>query len=281
MTYLASRVDKLREQGVISFNRSGSEKFMQYQGTIEDVVSRLKSSFGKKPAQRNLEFFLFANRLLIGIIDYGIRTNENLLELKHEVEEFCQDIYRGNLSSAYFRLENLDFPKEMLDSPVVENKDNISWKAFDPRLIKRLVKKINPPNVSKLYLPDYIVLDGHDAYRPGLMLASAFDLSSICAIRNAQDSKRDSVPRLLNAEEGYLRTNFFNKDLLLLGEDSSTGNALNSLYQKIIEVSRPRNIFTAAPIFIPGDNPLIGLDYYGEESVVYGYSYMASLSYLL
>jgi hypothetical protein len=102
------------------------------------------------------------------------------------------------------------------------------------------------------------------------MIASTFPFARICAVRNAQDSKRDSYPRPLLNEEEYLRRALYNKDVLIIGEDVSTGNALDSLYEFVLKTSRPRNIFTAAPIFIPGDFLKIPLDYYAEQRTSFG-----------
>ncbi len=255
---------ELTKSGNLTFDSIGANRFMDFYDSLNWVFQKLDKAFHKTGLERDLDFFLYANRLLIGIIDYGLRTHKNILGLKHSIENLCLYSYRGDYQSSRDVYDELSLPKEILNSLVIENKDRISWASFDPKIVRKLIRKVRPKKI-KDHIPDYLVLDGHDAYRPGLMLASKFDLMKICAIRNAQDSKRDSCPRPLEGETRFLRAHLYNKDILIMGEDFSTGKALNSIYEFIVSVSRPRIIRTSASIFIPGDPVLINLDYYGEK----------------
>jgi len=254
-------VRELEERGKISFDINSCENLMKYKGTISDVLGNLNGCFKKSDDEIVKNLFLYSNRLLSGIIDYGLKTNEDILNLKLDIEDFYLNVNHGNYSHAKSFLKDLKLKKSILNSKVIENADHISWAAFNPNLIKKLTQKIC---LSEKKL-DYIVLDGHDAYRPGFMLANYFNINA-CAIRNAQDSGRDVKPRPLKGEEKYLGNMLNDKNILLMGEDVSTGNALKGLSKFVKEISHPKSIITASTIFIPGEeHMLINLDFFGER----------------
>ena len=262
-SYLCRRVSQLEEEGKISFDSVGCNALMDYSGSFSDVLSNVKAGFLMHGVERDLQFFVYANRLISGVIDYSLREKVDLLELKHSIEDFCVELYCGKYNSAKRSLSEMEFSEGLLNSPVVEKKDRISWSSFKPCYSRRLISKIRQEEKKECHIPDWILMDGHDAYRPGLMIASAFPHSRVCAIRNAQDSKRDEVPKPILGEEEYIRRSFFNRDVVIVGEDVSTGKAVSSLYQFLIRTCRPRKIFTAAAIHIPGDNMGFELDFYG------------------
>ncbi len=257
---MLSLIEEISKLGLIHFNNRDSERLMPYSGTVSEVYSRLKEALNRPDPERGLELFLYANRLLSGIIDYGIKTGTDVLALKQNVERFCLEAYRKNYKSAGEILVGLEIKKEVLDSPVVEKKDHVSWAAFNPEFVELMIRSVK----SRGFHPDYIILDGHDAYRPGFMAATCLD-SRVCAIRNAQDSGRDPKPRLLNGEEEYLRSELARKRVLVMGEDFSTGRALKSLVDMISRTVSVSDIKTAAPISLPGGEKKIHLDYFGVE----------------
>jgi hypoxanthine phosphoribosyltransferase len=258
-----NRVSELEKQGKISFDSRGCNQFMSYSGNFRNVVDELKKGFSMSGLDRDLQFFLYANRALLGVIDCALKQKLPLLDLKHSIENFCVKVYSGRYNAAERTFSQLDFPEELSDFPVIEHKDRISWASFKPIYSRRLIRKIWQEEKKKCHIPDWILMDGHDGYRPGIMIASAFPHSRVCAIRNAQDSKRDEVPRPLIREEEYLRRSFYGKDVVIVGEDVSTGRAVSSLYNFLIKTCRPRKIFTAAAIHIPGDYMDFELDFYG------------------
>ncbi|MBD3252281.1 hypothetical protein GF386_00945 [Candidatus Pacearchaeota archaeon] len=261
---LLRKVERLKQKGIIGFDRENSGKFMEFSGDLGEVLTTLDDAFGKTRRDRNLDFFLYANRLLSGIIDYGLSTGANVLDTKHLAEDFCLSLYKGKLKQAREYLEEIEFSEAMLRQEVVEKADPISWAAFDPALVKELIRKMKKADLRI----DYIALDGHDAYRPGLMIAAAFD-SGIVAIRNAQDSKRDSHPRPLRDEREFLNRYLNRRNILVYGEDASTGTAINSLYDFIIKTTNPRRITTASTIFIPGSDPKTPIDFYAVERNIF------------
>ena len=259
MEYMIDKVENLKSLGLISFDKHGCKTYMPYEGKVAAVLDKLKAAFQKSDLERDKELFLYANRLLIGIIDYALQRKANLLETKQEAENFCLEAFRGNYEAAKRMIENMKFSQNLLKSEVKENEDNISWSSFDPEILRKLIRKLG-----REVNYDFVVLDGHDSYRPGFMVADSIG-SKTYAIRNAQDSGRDSTPRLLVDEEAYIRENFYDKNILIFGEDVSTGRAISSLSSLVERVSRPKNIVTASSIFIPGSSLEIRLDYYGEE----------------
>ena len=262
-SYMNNRISELEEQGKISFDSKGCNEFMGYSGSFRNVIDELKKGFTMSGLDRDLHFFLYANRALIGVIDCALKQKLPLLDLKHSIEDFCVETYSGKYRAAERTFSELDFPDELFDFPVVEHKDRISWASFKPLYSRRLIKKVWQEEKKECHIPDWILMDGHDAYRPGIMIASAFHQSGVCAIRNAQDSKRDEVPRPLIREDEYIRVNFYGKDVVIVGEDVSTGRAVSSLYNFLIKTSRVRKIFTGAAIHIPGDYMDFELDFYG------------------
>ena len=79
------------------------------------------------------------------------------------------------------------------------------------------------------------------------MLASYFD-SNVCAIRNSKDSGRDKACKFLTGEEEDLNYILNDKNVVVLGEDASTGRALFSLNDNVELISEPSKIFTATSL---------------------------------
>lgn len=264
--YMINSMLELVAQDRISFDKQGTKEFMQYQGTVEEVAETLKKALQKPARERDFNFFLYAPRLLIGVMDYGLRTrrNGNLLRLKQSIETLCLKAFEGDYQS--ITQDSLQFPEPLLKTEINEENDNISWSSFDPRYVRMLLKRMKK-NPEK-FIPDYVVLDGHNAYRPGFMLAAYLN-SEVCAIKNPRNQKGERKPVLLRGEREELSKKFYQKNLMIFGENISTGEAIKSLYNLIMQISNPNQIRIATPLFIPGDHPIMPIDYYGIETAVF------------
>ena len=253
-TPLLHRVHALVDQHELSFDREGAARHMAYDGTVGDVVDRIALGLRTDDAKT---LYLNTNRLLIGLIDYSIATTTDVLRNKHIAEHLGVAVARGDLARAHDLHGKLTFDDSLRKAPVIEKPDTISWISFNPAIVEDLVCKLEGKRF------DYIVLDGHDAYRPGFMIAAALG-SRVCAIRNAQDSGRDPKPKPIAGERDYLARKLQNKRVLVMGEDVSTGNALSSLSDFVSVVSGPKLIRTASCLALHG-HPRGIPNYFGQE----------------
>lgn len=239
----------IEKRGLIDFRGASAREFMQYEGTLAEVVEELKTALADPESNESFrDLFLYTPRLLIGLIDYGIETNKNVLRQKHAIEQIGIDIFAGKYEQARDALERLDLPE---DSRVVEKPDTISWCAFEPQPNADLIYKISRTDTN------YLVLDGHDGYRPGFMVSASLGIP-LCGVRNSLDSGRDKKPRPLAGEEDYLCKTLHGKNVLVLGEDISTGRAVNSLCDWSKKFS-PASIKVGATLYLPGE---------GEDPIV-------------
>ncbi|MBN2112376.1 hypothetical protein JW707_04740 [Candidatus Woesearchaeota archaeon] len=248
------------KHGSISFSSQDAKTFMSYKGTIDEVAETLKTALAVDSDESQMDLFLFSNRLLSGIIDYAIEQDTDLLELKHNAERFGISVFQGRYREAEEILLSMDLGGDIKNGEVTEKPDTISWASFNPLFVENLIYKLDDDNVPI----DYIVLDGHDAYRPGFAVAAHFD-TGVCAIRNGQDSKRDDEPRLIKGEKQYLKDILHNRNVLVLGEDVSTGRALASLVE-LVECLVPTKRITTAASVVLMDHPEGIPQYFGEES---------------
>lgn len=239
MKNMLENVLKMKKDGEIYFDKDSSEKFMGYEGKVKNVITKLNSAIDES---NHFDLFLYTNRLLVGIMDYAL-TNGDFYDLKKSAEELGVEIFNGDYRNAKKILENMNFSNDILNAKVVENEDKISWSAFNPEFVDRLIGKIQDDE----FEVDYFVFDGHGAYRPGFMLASYFN-SGVCAIRNSKDSGRDKICKFLDGEKENLGSRLNNKNVVVLGEDVSTGKALFSLKNEIQEISDPAKMVTASSI---------------------------------
>lgn len=148
------------------------------------------------------------------------------------METLGVEIFKGNYGKAKDLFNNFNFSKKLLESRVIEDEDKVSWISFDPEIIDSLACEIQDDEFNV----DYFVLDGHGAYRPGFMLASYFNCG-VCAVRNSKDSGRDKYCKFLDGEKDDLNYILSNKNVVVLGEDVSTRNALFSLKDAIKLIS--------------------------------------------
>ncbi len=246
---LLESISSAAEEGILDFAGYKAKDFMAYKGRFKEVVSTLKEACKCRTSEDAKNLFLFSNRLLIGIIDYALEKKEDLLELKHDAENFNLKVCEGDYKSASEILSAMKFPKSLLSCNVVEKPDSISWNSFNPEFVSNLLDKMEYSGRNF----DFFVMDGHDAYRPGFMAASYFKAGA-CALRNSVDSGRDLKPRPLLGEADYLRDALSGKDVVLFGEDVSTGSALMSLEKCVMRVSKPGRVITASSIFVSGDS---------------------------
>jgi hypothetical protein len=212
-------------------------------------------------ARSAVNIFIYAPRLLSGMIDYGLKHKADVLQKKQALERFVHDVFAGNYGQAASRLSSMAFTPEEDGAPVKEHADNISWTSFNPLIVEDLIYYIGEEKFH------YVVMDGHDAYRPGFMVATAIG-SDVCALRNSIDSGRDSKPRPLIGENMHLSAALRGKDVLVLGEDLSSGSAAKALYDLVNGVSRPSSVKVACSIWIPPSNVLVP-DFYGAKRTTF------------
>ena len=264
-SYMVDRIDFLKEVDAFNFTPACCDKNMDYSGTIGDVVTSLKYSFGLEGVEREKVLFLYTPRLLSGFIDYGLRTRSPFaLGKKVRIEEFYMDVARGEYSKAAGKLESIRFSEQELQSKVLEDGNHISWAAFSPQFVSGLINQIedNEDDVN------YVIADGHDGYRPAMMVANYFGCPMI-AVRNSQESRRDNCPRLMKGEAQRLEDLLYAARVLVLGEDVVTGNAINSLSRFIEDVADTKKVFTAAVLVCPNNIEPDYPDYYATKKTVF------------
>lgn len=244
----------------IEFNNKTCEERMQYNGTFDETLKKVKKSLNEEDPY---ELYLNVNRLMIGFLDYCIDTKQNPLEEKNNLRTCIQEIYSGNLKKSSEILNSLKFPRELGKTICEEKKDYISWSAFSPLRNYQLIEKIDGN-----FSPDLVVMDGHDGYRPGFSVANHFN-ADVLPIRCSLDSKRDSGPNLLWKEGKELRESYSDKNILIVGEDTSTGKTITTLKDLIRRNCPGANIKSAATIFIPDINDYTIVDYFGERKTVF------------
>ena len=261
-TILMDEVMEAAKAGEISFEPQDAERFMAYEGTMREVRASLADALKDPHSARSaVNIFLYAPRLLSGMIDYGLKHKSDVLQKKQALERFVFHAFNGDGDTAKTELSSLTFTPEEDEAPVKEHADNISWTSFNPDIVGNLLYHIGEEEFH------YVVMDGHDAYRPGFMVAAALG-SDVCALRNSIDSGRDSKPRPLIGEEAHLSAELSGKDVLVLGEDLSTGSAARALYDIVKRVSRPNSVKVACSIWIPPSEVLVP-DFYGEERTTF------------
>lgn len=264
---LKERLADLIEKRLLVFEGYKAKDYMGYEGNLKEVRDILTESLRNPETDESaINLFLYSNRFLSGVIDHVLKTKKPFLKYKQLAEKVRIDIFAGNNEEALKALDDIgDLGREEL-IPVKEETDPISWCAFDPKIISNLVyNSLADKGI------DYIVLDGHDAYRPGFMIAAELGIP-ICAIRNAQDSGRDIKPRPIVEEVEYLSKELKGKNVLIFGEDISTGRAVKSLYDFVRAISKPQSVKTACSIYLPrglGDECELKPDFYGAERTAF------------
>ena len=262
-TNLKDRIIELMDNKRIDFNRKDATQFMKYEGSIGDAYAKIMAALHDPSTDDSaINLFLYGVRVLAGIIDYNLANKKDVLSKKHNIEGALIDVYSGNYGKAKERLDQLTLTQSELAAPLNEGipePDNISWAACNPYLVEELNYQLEESEVGI----DFVVMDGHDAYRPGLMVAAAFE-AQVCAIRNGIDSGRDEKPMLLKGEAEYLNDALAGKNVLVFGEDVSTGKATQSLLNLVRKVSDPGSINVACSIWI-SPSSIRQPDFYGKE----------------
>src|SRR3989344_6192271 len=110
---LLIRLYFLQDEGLINFNKSGS-KLMAFDGTFKEAQERLRQSLNSLNRRDTIAQFLYAPRIIRGVIDYGLKYRSRVLGLKVALEQVCLSIFGGNLNVAQDLLDRCVFPKSLL-----------------------------------------------------------------------------------------------------------------------------------------------------------------------